>query len=198
MEGLHGLPQVDMLRAKDIMATGIITVRPEMLIRDLAQLLVEKDISGAPVVDAAGRLVGVVSKTDVLNASLKRTEPTGVAPSFFRLLDSYLEEGGEETPGSAAPGQVDDIMTRDVVTATEDTPVHELARSMAERRIRRLIVTRDQRPIGLITVMAVLRTYPGATPEPAATGAAPRPRKAAPARRRAAPKARKKAVARRR
>jgi CBS-domain-containing membrane protein len=125
---------------------------------------------------------------------MKRTEPSGVAPSFFRLLDSYLEEGGEETPGTAAPGQVDDIMTRDVVTATEDTPVHELARSMAERRIRRLIVTRDQRPIGLITVMAVLRTYPGAT-EPAA---ASRPAKAAPARRRPAPKVRKKTIARRR
>jgi CBS domain-containing protein len=120
-------------RVSDYMARQLTTLSPETEINNAVAVLLAKDISGAPVVDATGRLVGMLSMKDCLAAALK---------------DSYHQEWG---------GTVADFMSTDLATLDADTDIVRAAETFVASRFRRFPVMRDGRLVGQISRADVLR-----------------------------------------
>ena len=114
------------MRAMDVMTTDVITVDPERTVQALATLLAERGISGAPVVDASGRLVGIVSEGDLLHRAEIGTARRHRERRRSWWLDHFAAELARDYVKSHGR-TVKDIMTRDVVTVTEDTDLGEVA-----------------------------------------------------------------------
>jgi CBS domain-containing protein len=147
----------DGARARDIMVTDVITVKPETSVQDLARLLNEKRISGVPVVDDEGRVIGIVTESDLV---LRVAGPH--IPPHIELLGGiiYLENPHEmqEKLRKAMALTAGEVMTRDVVTVDQDRPVREIADLMVKRRVNRLPVVGDGRLVGIITRHEVIST----------------------------------------
>jgi CBS domain-containing protein len=142
--------------ASDIMTKPVHTVRPQATLEEAAQLFVTHHISGAPVVDTDGRLLGIVTEADLIDpekrrAAIPRTALFGLFPIPDEALLSAFN-GGRTLP-------VRDVMTGDVVTATEQTPVTEIAQMMLDNRINRVPIMRDYRVVGIITRTDLLRAF---------------------------------------
>ena len=120
---------------RDAMTKGTINVSEDWRLSDAARLLDTYHVSGAPVIDRAGHLVGVLSQTDILRA---------------RVIDHLW---------SALPGlAVRHLMTAPAVTAREDTPLDEAVSLMEEQQIHRLVVVAEdaQTPIGMLSTSDVV------------------------------------------
>lgn len=147
------------LTARDIMSVDLLCVSPSTGMLELARLLEDNDISGAPVVDHRGMLVGIVSRTDLVH---RCAEGIGDVPPAY--LFEMLSEQGDEDEAEIIPEPqvyVEDFMTEDPVTASPDAPAPELAQQMAARNIHRIvIVDEEQAPIGIVTSLDLLRRWP--------------------------------------
>ncbi len=119
----------------DRMSHPVITIPPDMPVVDALNLMRVEHIRRTPVVDEKGKLVGIVSDKDLLNAS----------PSAATTLSVW------EINYLLSKINVGDVMTKDVVTITEDTPIEEAARIMADNKIGGLPVVRDGKVVGIIT-----------------------------------------------
>lgn len=143
--------------AREIMSREVITVDPEMPVEQLAALLWEKRISGAPVVDAGGKLVGVVTESDLIDQAKKLHIPTAVT-----ILEAviFLERAKkvEQELSKMAGSRVKDICTPDPVAVTPDTPLDEIATIMAEKHRHTLPVLEDGRLVGVIGKTDIIRT----------------------------------------
>ncbi len=149
------------LKARDVMTTEPVTVEPSATIRQLARVLEENEISGVPVVDQSGRLVGVVSQTDLIRRCSEGT--VDIAPAY--LFEVLGDQGGEDEDGREVVPEaavcVEDFMTDDPITVTPDTPAGEVARRMSESRIHRVVVIDPGNfPVGIITSLDLLRVFP--------------------------------------
>lgn len=144
----------DEFRAQDIMSPEPVCVSPATHIKELGRLLEANDISGAPVVDPQGRVIGIVSRTDLLRACTVGTST--VPPAYlYETLGEQGEEDAELLPEASVC--VQDFMTEDPVTVGLDTPVSRIARLMHERRYHRVIVVDEEAfPLGIITSLDVL------------------------------------------
>ncbi|MEK7388657.1 MAG: CBS domain-containing protein [Elusimicrobiota bacterium] len=141
------------MKAKNIMRKQVITVETWLTLKELAKLFEEKQITGAPVVDETGAVVGVVSQTDLVR---NRGEASGGVPVYHRELEEPTRSVGihyEELEES----RVERIMTPGAIAVGEETPVEELAKIMVERHIHRLLVTKNNRLTGIVTSMDLLR-----------------------------------------
>jgi CBS domain-containing protein len=142
----------------DVMTPDPILVRPQTSIKEAIKILAEQRISGLPVVDESGKLVGVISETDLL------WRETGVEPPLYiTFLDSviYLENPARHDKElHKALGQtVGEVMSDAPATVKLDHPLREAAKLMQERSIRRLTVTDDAgKVIGIITPGDIVRT----------------------------------------
>ena len=124
-----------MLQAHDIMTKEVITVSPETKVLDLARLLAEHKINGAPVVDHEGRLVGVVTQSNLIDRAKKFELPhviTILDAHFYLERPSTFKKNLEKLMGNL----VADIMTAPPVTITADVEVDEIATIMARRQIQ--------------------------------------------------------------
>ncbi|MDR7414972.1 MAG: CBS domain-containing protein [Armatimonadota bacterium] len=142
------------LRARDVMTTPVYTVGPETPVPEVARLLVERHISGAPVVDETGRLVGIVTEADLLP---KEAGPAGLP--LTALLGPEAPPEVREHLRRYRGRVVREVMTREVVTATEDTPVQQLAALMLRKRVNRIPIVRGERVVGIVTRNDVLRAF---------------------------------------
>lgn len=151
------------MKAKDIMRKKVVTVTGAMTLRELAKLLVEKRISGAPVVDGRGKLIGVVSQTDLVRHEREAGTERAV-PAYYKDHEDWVLARGLqfEDPDFT---RVEDIMTPAVLSADELTPVEELARTMLRRRVHRLIVTDKGRLRGIVSATDLLKVVAGAVPK---------------------------------
>jgi predicted transcriptional regulator len=144
---------------KDLMNPDIMTVADEMTTDELARYLIEHEISGAPVVDAQGHLIGVVSMTDI---GRTMAEPSDVDSSgssgFYRDIaaDYTLGEPGERYVDQRAV-TVRDVMTPVIHQVPITASVAQAARIMVDQHIHRLVVTQGKEPVGIITSMDVLK-----------------------------------------
>jgi CBS domain-containing protein len=133
-----------------------LSVAPETPRRKVAKLLLERGISAAPVVDANGSVIGMVSENDLLGREIERRLPRrewwlemlaegeDLAPEFLQ----YLE---------ATDGPVRDVMVSPVVTVSESTAVEEIADTLQRHHIKRVPVLRDGRMVGIVTRADLVR-----------------------------------------
>jgi CBS domain-containing protein len=141
------------------MNPDIMTVADEMTTDELVRYLTEREISGAPVVDSRGHLVGVVSMTDI---GRHLAEPSDFASSrrsrFDRdtLDEQTLEDLGQRYVEERA-SMVRDVMTPAIYQVPVNASVAEAARIMVEHHIHRLIVTDGKEPVGIVTSIDLLR-----------------------------------------
>ena len=149
------------MRAIDVMTPNVITVDPETSVQALAALLSEKGISGAPVVDAGGRMIGIVSEGDLLHRAELGTERRSERRSAWWLehFASGLARDYVKSHGRTAR----DIMTRDVVTVTEDTDLADVATLLETKRIKRVPVVRDGKVVGIVSRANLVRALAATT-----------------------------------
>ena len=119
------------LYASDVMVKDVITVTESMPLKDVARMFVEKKITGAPVVNAEGELVGVISETDIIRKT------TSI--------------------GAWSPSTVGQIMTRPAVTVSPNETLQRVCEMMYNRRIHRVVVAEGTRIRGILTSMDILR-----------------------------------------
>ena len=125
--------------AKDLMQVEVITVQADTALEDVLDLLMAEHISGAPVLDRDGFLVGVISQVDVFFGG--RTRPG-------------LHEAGNSDAGLTL---VKDVMTSPPICASEDTPVHDMAEMMCKLHIHRLPVVHKGRLSGMVSSIDICR-----------------------------------------
>jgi len=144
------------LTAKDIMTTEPVCVGPATTIRELGRVFEDNEISGAPVVDASGAVIGVVSKTDLIRSCSEGT--ADIPPAF--LFEVLCEQGKDDEACEVIPEPltcVQDFMTQDPVTVSPDASAVDVAREMFGRRIHRVIVVDAEKfPLGMITSMDLI------------------------------------------
>ena len=134
----------------------------------VAELLSERGISGVPVVDSGGSMVGIVSEGDLLHRAELGTERRhGPRPAWW--LEHYASGLAQEYVKSHGR-KVKDIMTRDVVTVTEETDLAEAATLLETHRIKRVPVIRDGNIVGIVSRSNLVRAL-GAARGGAPTGA---------------------------
>ena len=142
------------LKARDVMTAPVHIIHLGTGLVEAAALLAEKGISGAPVVDEAGKIAGVISEKDFLIQM-----GAGKAPSFMQVILQCLSSKG----CLAAPMHkmtAGDIMSAPPITAEAGIALGEITAILNERRINRLpIVDADQRPIGIVTRTDLVASY---------------------------------------
>jgi CBS-domain-containing membrane protein len=145
-----------MLKAKDIMTRDVITVKPTTTIEELARTFIEKKISGAPVVDDNGDVIGIVTENDLISQNKRLHIPTVV-----RLFDAFimLESPSriEKEIKKMAAVTVADICVRDVITVAEDTPVEDIATIMSEKKVHLIPVVEGKNVRGIIGKMDLIK-----------------------------------------
>jgi CBS domain-containing protein len=135
------------MRAHQIMTRSVITVTPETTIVDAANTMLRKHVSGLPVVDAAGKLVGIVSEGDFI-----RRSEIGTQRKRGRFLKFILGTGKSATEFVHEHGRkVADIMTSAPFTITEDTALEEIVALMERNNVKRLPVTRGDKIVGIVS-----------------------------------------------
>src|SRR3974390_3906743 len=133
------------MKAADVMISDVITVHPDDDISEAIKLLSEYDISALPVIDDDGKLVGVLSEADLLHRAeigTKNQHPRwmeAVMPAS-KLADEFAKSHGR---------RVEEIMTTDLVTATEDTSLGEIAMLLERHRIKRIPIVADGELVGI-------------------------------------------------
>lgn len=136
--------------AKDVMTEEVITIQKEANIKDVAKLLTKHGISGLPVVNEAGKIVGIVTEQDLIVRDKKLN-----FPDYIYLLDSviYLESLNdfEEEFKKMVATSVKEIMTEDVISVDKNTPIEEIATLMSEAGINRVPVLDDGGVVGIVS-----------------------------------------------
>ena len=149
------------MRAEDIMTREVITVPPDMGVPEVARLFAERGISGAPVVDGDGMLLGIVTETDLMRRLADRRPPGWLRALFANPAE--LARDFALTHGRS----VGDVMTPDLVTVGPEAALDEVTRLLEEKAIRRLPVVDDGRLLGVVSRADLLKAIlaPAPTPE---------------------------------
>jgi CBS domain-containing protein len=153
------------LRARDIMTANIVSVAETATVRELVALLQDHQISGVPVVNARGKITGVVSVSDVAAASGEVTAiaPEVASPEFYvhgwedKINPDELRQLRVEDEGLL----VKDIMTARVYTVAADAPITEVARTMVDGHVHRLLVGDRDKLVGIVSTLDLLRSIAG-------------------------------------
>jgi CBS domain-containing protein len=135
------------MKAIDVMTRNVVSVKLDSSVFEAAQLMILNRISGLPVLDTAGKLVGVVTEGDLLRRAETGTE--GRKPSW---LEFFLGQGRLATDYVHTHGRkIRDVMTSDPETIVEETPLDEIVALMEHKRIKRLPVMRGDKMVGIVS-----------------------------------------------
>ena len=144
------------MQVRDVMSAPVVSVRPEMPLKEVARLFIERRISGVPVIDDAGTVVGVVSEADFL---VKERAPH--QEQAHRGLIGFLA-GDDEAAAARAKVEAATAgaaMSSPAVTICSDCSLREAAALMVDTRINRLPVVEDGRLVGIVTRSDLVRAY---------------------------------------
>jgi CBS domain-containing protein len=135
------------------MNPDVVCLRPEMTVAEAQALLADRAVSGAPVVDASGQPIGVISQSDLVRHQAHRVtaEASG---RFYSDVEEYQDIKELTVDQSQTP--VSELMTPRVYSVTRDTGVAAAASIMRERHIHRLLVTERGRLVGMVTSLDLL------------------------------------------
>lgn len=151
------------MHARDVMTPNVISVKPSATIRDVAGLFLQHRISGAPVIDEGGKLVGIVSEGDLIRRAELGKEKQhrswwlGLLSADARAQE-YVKSHGH---------QVSDVMTRDVASVDEQTPLGDVAGLLESRGIKRVPVLRAGKVVGVISRANLVQALASSLPQPA-------------------------------
>lgn len=134
------------MRARDVMSTGVLSIAAEATILEAAQLLVNTRVSAMPVLDGNGFMVGIVSEADLIRN-------TGAVAPLGHVDDAYAEKAKT----TAYARSVTKVMSRNVVTASEDSTLQEVADLMLGRSVKRVPIVRDGAVVGIVSRIDLLR-----------------------------------------
>ena len=139
------------------MTKEIISVSPETEIANAAKILLEKRINGMPVIDAFGRLVGIICQSDLV------AQQKGIPiPSVFTLLESYIPLTSikrlDKEMKKIAALTVKEAMTPDPVTVSLETDIEEVAKLMVDKKYHTLPVVEGDKVVGIVGKEEVLKT----------------------------------------
>ena len=150
------------MQARDVMVSPVITVERIATVRDVAKVLLEKRISAVPVVDNVGKVVGIVTESDLMHRAEAGTERPYSWWVHFLAGDATIAADYVKSHAT----KVEDVMTPDVVTATPETPLHEIAALLEEHQIRRVpIVNKDGSLVGIISRANLIQVVASARPK---------------------------------
>ncbi|HYB12233.1 MAG TPA: CBS domain-containing protein [Myxococcota bacterium] len=138
----------------ELMNPDVVCLPPEASVREAELTLVKRGVSGAPVVDARGRPIGVISQRD-LARYLSERATAGASGRFYSDVEEYQEIADVRVDRSSTP--VSELMSDEVYSVTRETGVAVAANIMRERRIHRLMVTDRGRLVGIVTSLDLLR-----------------------------------------
>lgn len=144
-----------MLKVRDVMGRSVITVERETPLKDVAVLLIDRGISGVPVVDTDGAILGVVSEADLL------VKEQGADAVGHRRLARFIGESGESRAQlvKLAALTAGEAMTAPAITIASDRRISEAAAVMTARKVNRLPVVDDGRLVGIVTRADLVRAY---------------------------------------
>lgn len=143
--------------ARDIMNRNVISVQEDATIEELAGILTENHISGAPVINKEGKMVGIVSDADLIH---KETNPR--TPGFFNILGAIIYVSGvarfREDFKKLAATKTSEIMTPDVITVGGDAEIEEVAALMVDHGIKRIPVLENGAIVGIVGIADIVKT----------------------------------------
>jgi CBS domain-containing protein len=141
------------MNAADVMTQDIVTIAPNTSLVDAIQLMLKFRVSGLPVVDNSGRLVGLLTEGDLLHRVETGTDVPRMGWLRALATRGYLADQYVHSHGR----RVQDVMTRDVMTVTEDSPLADIVRVMESKRFRRVPVVSDDRLVGIVSRSDLVR-----------------------------------------
>lgn len=143
--------------AGDIMTKAILSVTPDHSIRHAARIMLDHHVSGLPVIDGSGKLVGILSEGDLL----RRVElgPAAIKSEGRQSAEDYIRTHG---------WRVADTMTSPVVTISETTPIDQIAALLSANRIKRVPVIDDGKVVGIVSRADILRGIIASPPDDSA------------------------------
>lgn len=150
------------LTAKDIMNTNVISIRDDMTVHELANFFTEEMISGAPVMNKDGKLVGVVSVSDIIRNDERRSAIVKDKHESNYYLHGWEDDLNEDEIEELHIEEDDALTVRDIMTplifkVPETECISSMADTMIGGRIHRLIVTKDDKAVGIITTLDLLK-----------------------------------------
>jgi len=135
------------MKASDIMTPGVISADPDATVLQAARYMLQHHISGLPVIDKTGKLVGILSEGDFLRRREIRTNR-----KRSRWLEFLMGPGKMAAEYTHSHGsKVAEVMTTEVHTVNEDTPLEKIVELMEHRRIKRLPVVHGNKVVGIVT-----------------------------------------------
>ena len=143
------------MRVRELMTEKVLTIGPEAPIKDVAKILVENRVSGLPVCDISGRVLGVVSEGDILFKEHDPREGSMGGPLAW-IVDGTPRYAGYVKAAALTAGKA---MTAPAITVPPYESVSEAARIMCERRVNRLPVVKDERLVGIVTRADLVRAF---------------------------------------
>ncbi len=135
------------MQAKDIMTANVETVAPDTEVSEIARRLIARNVSALPVVDSENRVVGIVSEGDLMRRSENQTERQ---PSWWIRVFAEPEDRARDYIRSHGM-RAEDIMSRNVISVSEDTPLAEIAETLERHHIKRVTVLRDGKLCGIVS-----------------------------------------------
>jgi CBS domain-containing protein len=150
------------MQARDVMVSPVITVGKDATVREVASILLKERISAVPVVDTADKVVGIVTEGDLMHRAEAGTERAYSWWLHFLTDDATI--AADYVKSHAA--KVQDVMTSDVVTAAPETPLHEIATLLEERRIKHVpIVDKESSLVGIVSRANLIQAVASARPK---------------------------------
>lgn len=141
--------------ARDVMTKDVITVKTDTPVTEIAKLMATNGISGVPVLDDEGCLVGMVTENDLLLKLAKsKSHPRLALFGLWVVPDDVVENAYKDARNKAVAA---DVMTRNVVTFSEDDSIEEIAAEMVKRGINRVPIMRDCKLVGIVSREDILR-----------------------------------------
>ena len=135
------------MKARDVMVSPVITVKPSSSVREVAKIFLARQISAVPVVDDQGKLVGIVSEGDLM----RRAEAGTERKRSWWLQGLTDDEALAAEYVKAHACKVADVMTRRIITASPDIPLYEIASLLENNSIKRVPIVKDGQVIGIVS-----------------------------------------------
>jgi CBS domain-containing protein len=172
------------LKARDLMQKDVITLPVDSSIQEALQTFEENRISGAPVVDECGRVIGVLTASDIVRGEQLSMERTGDSPAAWYLPkrvdaneqadDSWdpseVEAVSDYSPGTNAPARVGEWMNPGTISVPPDASIELVCKVMVEQRIHRLLVLDEGRYLGILTTFDIVSAIARGVASPHSSG----------------------------